>query len=340
MGLAMYDLVVIGGGFFGCMLAQIAPGKVCLVEKESDLFTKASRNNQARIHNGYHYPRHYLTARSSHSNFSRFVNEFNEAVSTHQTFLYPIAKGSKTSAKKFYKTFKELGLPIQVSGSAHKDLFNMEYIEEVFVGEEGVLNADILEQIMFRRLQRVDIRLNSEVTKIEEHAVHTTNGVIKGKKIILCVYANTNDLLRKSGLPELPIRIEHTVMPIVKTPSSFKDIAITIMDGDFFSVYPFPTKDAHTIHHVALTPTTNKYKLFYNDVIKYIPALSEMKHVGDIVEDKAILMENEIDDGRPILYKKDYNLTDFTVVVGGKLDNIYDLFRGMAKGLSINLNTE
>ena len=56
--------VVIGGGFYGVnialCLARQDKGQVFLLEKEGDLLSRASYHNQARIHNGYHYPQFLL----------------------------------------------------------------------------------------------------------------------------------------------------------------------------------------------------------------------------------------------------------------------------------------
>jgi glycine/D-amino acid oxidase-like deaminating enzyme len=58
------DAIVIGGGFYGCEIAlelvRLGFEKVVLVEREPGLLRRASFVNQARIHNGYHYPRAYL----------------------------------------------------------------------------------------------------------------------------------------------------------------------------------------------------------------------------------------------------------------------------------------
>jgi L-2-hydroxyglutarate oxidase LhgO len=63
-----YDFLIIGGGIFG-VYAAIYFAKsgysVGLIEKEDDLFRKASIVNQARLHGGYHYPRSIATARMS-----------------------------------------------------------------------------------------------------------------------------------------------------------------------------------------------------------------------------------------------------------------------------------
>lgn len=72
-----WDAVVIGGGFYGCaiavFLARQRNWRVCLVEQEKALMTRASYNNQARVHNGYHYPRSFVTAYRSRINLPRFL---------------------------------------------------------------------------------------------------------------------------------------------------------------------------------------------------------------------------------------------------------------------------
>jgi glycine/D-amino acid oxidase-like deaminating enzyme len=50
-------IAIIGGGFYGCSVAEYLARKgatVILFERSSDLLTRASYTNQARLHNGYH----------------------------------------------------------------------------------------------------------------------------------------------------------------------------------------------------------------------------------------------------------------------------------------------
>ena len=70
------DAIVIGGGFYGVVIAiylarQRGLQRVTLVEREGALLTRASYNNQARVHNGYHYPRSILTAYRSRASSAR-----------------------------------------------------------------------------------------------------------------------------------------------------------------------------------------------------------------------------------------------------------------------------
>ena len=61
------DALVVGGGFYGCGIAAALRqrhglARVLVVERETDLLARASYVNQARVHNGYHYPRSFMTA--------------------------------------------------------------------------------------------------------------------------------------------------------------------------------------------------------------------------------------------------------------------------------------
>lgn len=78
---AMQDVVVIGGGFYGAAIAiymakQRGFKRIVLVEREPALLTRASYNNQARVHNGYHYPRSFVTAYRSRINLPKFVRDW------------------------------------------------------------------------------------------------------------------------------------------------------------------------------------------------------------------------------------------------------------------------
>ena len=78
-----YDVIIIGGGFFGMYIAEYYAkqgSSVCLLEKEHDFMQRASLVNQARVHHGYHYPRSILTALRSRVSFPRFVEEFQDCI--------------------------------------------------------------------------------------------------------------------------------------------------------------------------------------------------------------------------------------------------------------------
>jgi L-2-hydroxyglutarate oxidase LhgO len=69
--------VIIGAGFFGAVLADYLSNrpefsKVAVVEMETGPLQRSSARNQARIHQGYHYPRSIATAEASRRTYSSF----------------------------------------------------------------------------------------------------------------------------------------------------------------------------------------------------------------------------------------------------------------------------
>ena len=93
--------IVIGGGFYGATIAiYLAKERgfknVVVLERESDLMLRASYNNQARVHNGYHYPRSFTTAFRSRVNMPRFIRDWPSAVKKDFTKLYAIKLKYKT----------------------------------------------------------------------------------------------------------------------------------------------------------------------------------------------------------------------------------------------------
>ena len=69
----------------------------------------------------------------------------------------------------------------------------------------------------------------------------------------------------------------------------------------------------------------------YNDVVRFIPALKDMKYEESIVEVKTVLVKSEDDDSRPILFKANLGYDGYVCIMGGKLDNIYDVYEELDK---------
>ena len=136
-------------------------------------------------------------------------------------------------------------------------------------------------------------------------------------------------------------------MCIVKVPDIFEKTGITVMCGPFFSVMPFPSKGLHSSSHVRYTPhhewneSNESYfpsHQYFNEVQKntlwrktisdasrYIPVLSECEYKESIWEVKTLLPRSETDDSRPILFKANHGMKGLHCIMGGKIDNVYDV---------------
>ncbi len=61
------------------------------------------------------------------------------------------------------------------------------------------------------------------------------------------------------------------------------------------------------------------------DSQRYLPVIEDAEHIDSLFEVKSVLVKNETDDGRPILFEKYSQLPRYYSILGGKLDNIYDV---------------
>lgn len=359
-------IVVIGGGFYGLSIAiylreKLKLENIVVLEKEESLMSRASYVNQARVHNGYHYPRSVLTAYRSAANFPRFVKEHKQAVVSNFDKYYATSRVlSKVNAAQFKKFCEKIGAEIDDAPAEVDGLFNKQLTEKVFKVKEYAFNSWVLRDSLIaktKQLGGISIHTNEQVQFIEKMqsgdvTVKTTNRSYTASSVLNCTYSQINLLHRKSDLPLIPVKHEITEMCLVKLPDSLKNFSITMMDGPFFSIMPFPSRGLHTLSHVRYTPhqswiddhetdkslqDTHKYfssyplktnfKKMYADVVRYIPSLKNMELAESISEVKTVLIKSEGDDSRPILFKPHFGMKNYTCIMGGKLDNIYDVFQ-------------
>lgn len=183
----VYDAAVIGGGAFGCAIAAWSRrrlDRVVLLEERGDLCQRASYANQARVHNGYHYPRHLPTAARSAVGFRRFVAEFADCVDRSFTKIYAIARQfSKVRADYFAAFCRQIGSPCRVANNAVTRLFDRETVEAVFEVEEFAFDAVRLKERLRRDLMDtgVDVRLHTTVHHVERAPRRGCNSIAASK---------------------------------------------------------------------------------------------------------------------------------------------------------------
>lgn len=358
-----HDAVIIGGGFYGAAIAVYLAKhrglkRILLIEREPALLMRASYNNQARVHNGYHYPRSFTTAYRSRINLPKFVRDWPLAVKQDFTKLYAIARrNSKATAKQFERFCREIGADIQPADPMLRALFEPRLIEDVYLVEEYAFDTTQLASWAVRELKEcgVQIRYKTRVTEISKGAqtpLHVVAQAQQGEQELItcryvfnCTYSGLNQF--KGDFPGVSagLKQEITEMALMQMPASLSGLGMTVMDGPFFSMMPFPARELHTLSHVRYTPhlhwndrngvdpyeklrhyeQTTRVDRMVRDVGRYIPEILKAKHIDSLFEVKTILVKNESDDGRPILFEKHATLPDCYSVLGGKIDNIYDV---------------
>jgi glycine/D-amino acid oxidase-like deaminating enzyme len=362
MPAAPVTAVVIGGGFYGCMLAvhlRQSGGRVVLCERDDDLLRRASHTNQARVHNGYHYPRSLLTGLRSRVNLPRFVAEFGDCIDASFAKYYAIAaRHSHVTARHFVNFCTRIGAPVRPAPAAVRRLFDPDLVEDVFTVEEFAFDAVRLRQITWEMLRAsgVEVRLETEVVRIASHArggllVECTapggSEKLRAERAFNCAYSRINAVLARSGIEPIPLKHEITELALVEVPDELAGVGVTVMCGPFFSCMPFPSRGLHSLSHVRYTPHASwrdgdrevpdgdrllaeargrsRFPLMVRDAARFLPVIGECRHVDSLFEVKTVLPASERDDGRPILLKHDVGLPGLTCVLAAKIDNVFDM---------------
>lgn len=351
-------ILVIGGGFYGCNIAEYLAyqgASVTLIEQATDIMTRASYNNQARLHNGYHYPRSFSTAFRSHYNFARFFQDYRPAIATDFIKLYAIARiGSKVSPRQFELFCQSIEAPLRPASPRLSKLFSSRLVAAVYETIEYAFDAAILRRLLVERLDRAGVRvkLNTVIIAVQYDAkknliaaVDSQGNTIMVDYVFNCTYSGRNSIPGISP-SKLPLKHEITELALIELPPELADISVTVMDGSFFSLMPFPDRQLSTLSHVRYTPhtawkeipgdtpnpyetldttpKTSAFNYMIRDAQRYIPTLTNAIYRDSLFEVKTVLVKNEKDDGRPILFESDVQHPQIISILGSKIDNIYD----------------
>jgi glycine/D-amino acid oxidase-like deaminating enzyme len=351
------DAVVIGGGFYGAQvaihLAQTARmERVVLIEREPQLMLRASFNNQARIHNGYHYPRSFTTAYRSRVNYSRFMKDWPSVVENTVTHYYAVAQDSKVSPQHFERFCAEIGAPLRPAPPHVQALFDMQRVARVYAVEEAAFDATLLAREASKRLERagVDAHFSTQVSGVTRSSgrlcVTSPAQRFDARIAFNCCYSGLNQIGGAFEGTHTRLKHEITEMALIEVPEPLRSAAVTVVDGPYFSVMPAPAHKLHTLSHVRYTPhcswtdeagddpyqrlseypKESRADRMLRDAARYLPVLSEACYRSSLFEVKTVLGKSESDDSRPILFEQSTALPGFYSILGGKIDNIYDIF--------------
>ena len=352
-------IVIAGGGFFGCSIAMMLHRRgwnPIVVEEATELFTQASRVNQARVHGGYHYPRSLMTAYRSQQNYERFRREYRDAIADQFTKIYAVGRlFSKVTANQFEVFMNRVGAPLKEAPTGIKKLFSAALTERVWIAQECAFDYSVLREKLHdeMRVAGVEIRVGTIVEKVAAASDHviarlSDGSEIESSHVFNATYAGLNRLTSASGLPLIPLKHELTEIALIELPPALEGLSVTMMCGPFFSFMPFPALGLSSLSHVRYTPhahwfeneqtgATNPYQIFDSieknsafelmvaDASRYVPLLRGAVQRDSLWTVKTLLPLSEMDDGRPILFHRDPKLPSVIHVMGGKIDNIFDV---------------
>ena len=365
-----YDAIIIGGGFYGCRVALLlrrSLDRVLLVEREPELLGRASLRNQARVHGGYHYPRSILTSLRSRQNYARFLDEYADCVDRSFPHYYGIARGmSKVTAHQFAEFCRRIEAPLTPAPEQVASLFDSSRIEAVFEVEECAFDAAKLRERVSRELRDagVEVLLATEaarvcrgvdgqglVVELRPPERSTVSPLERSTIVINATYSRLNHILGASKSSIIPAKHELTEMALVEPPDELQGAAVTVMDGPFFSLMPYPARGLFTLSHVRYTPHCSwhdgsdddasslgsdpsdiehlehqsRFTHMLRDAERYLAAMSTAHYVDSLWEVKTVMPRSEQDDSRPILLRQSRELPGLITVLGAKIDSVYDV---------------
>lgn len=365
-----YDKIIIGAGIYGMYAAKRTleknPNeKVLILEVENTYFNRGSYINQARLHNGYHYPRSYSTASKSAKYFDRFYNDFKEGINDNFKKVYAVAADYSWANGEQFKKFCD-NLNLLCDEIPKENFFNPHTIDKAFLTKEYSFDAKKIGDKLYRKLRALgcNFKFEAKITSIKKEKdifiVQLEDGSEYFTPFILnATYAGINKIHDLLGFEYLPIKYEFCEVILCEVSDNIKNVGLTVMDGPFFSVMPFGLTGYHSITTVSRTPHFTSYdhlppydcsgdeklhtkehrkgcihcgiypETAFQEMVqtakKYLSEDIEIKYAKSLFTIKPILVASEIDDSRPTIIRQYSENPDFYTVFSGKINTMYDL---------------
>jgi hypothetical protein len=322
-------ILVIGAGWYGCHLAHVLQKdghEITIVDKANDFFTGSSSKNQNRLHLGFHYPRSTKTMSECIKGYSLFIDNYHDLIEDLSNNVYFISNNdSLLNFNEYVHT-----------------LNNKNYIYEL-------IDSDSL-NIKIQNVHSTALRVNEKYINpiksrdfFKERLTLTTLydvSLFNSINTILSHVGRDYDLILNCTYNQLePIEYEDyeiflTLLYHIEAPT----FAYTIMDGMFFSIYPYDIeKHIYTVTHVnhcviykgKILPESmhicpddiNKIKDKIDiEIEKYIPSWTSIsKYIGYYTSCKT--KHDNITDDRSVKYKCIDNILH---IYGGKITGIFE----------------
>ena len=361
-----YDKIILGAGIYGLYAAKhcIQKGeRVLVLEYDAEAVSRATHVNQARVHNGYHYPRSFSTAIKSANYFKRFNDDFTFAVNKHFTKIYATSSEySWTSANQFTKFCEAADIKCESINSSK--FFKSHMVDGAFETEEYTFDAAEIKKYFLQAIgNKADIIYSARFEKIAEsdglYDVTMADGTHYAAPFILnATYASTNQICAQMGFDLFNIKYELCEIILCDTTDNIKNVGLTVMDGPFFSVMPFGLTGSHSLTSVTFTPHVSSHEslpvfdcmkhcgcspqqfhncnfceykpetawnYMYKLAKKYLNDDIDLYYTGSLFSIKPILKASEIDDSRPTVIRVHSESPKFVSVLSGKINTVYDL---------------
>lgn len=325
-------VAIIGAGWMGSHIGSVISAKGCettIFEINNRIFSGMSGYNTNRLHMGYHYPRSVITRKQSLEGYESFIKKYpNLYKNVNNNYIAIASKKSLINFYDYKKIMIKSGLKIKETNEINNQLIN---VQGVIKSPEGLILHEKAAKIFLKKIKKI-LKLNKTPKKIflKKNSIYLDN--IKYDWVIDCSALQW----RKNNI--FNISFEPRVTFIYK--SKIKDFALMVMDGNFFTLYPYKNnmytlgsvkysrfrkfknlKDAKMFYKkIKINEIINRKNKsekvvlnFYPDFKKNFSYFSYYKSMTTVFNSKK--------DSRPTLINKNKRLI---TVLGGKIDTIFE----------------
>lgn len=246
--------LILGAGYYGCYLGlifKILGIDFLILEKNSDIFTGSSSKNQNRLHEGFHYPRSKETRNECKKGWDIFNRLFNFMTIGVNNNYYLIDSTSKVSYNDYVNIYRKEGYKFTEIHDLYNIDMNMNNISGIIRCNEKIIKHKKAYEF-FKRFLSDKIIFNYDVKRLS-HKPKIIYNSQEYDYLINCTYGQAlRDTFNNVNMEyELCLTLVYS-----STRNGMIDHSITVMDGKYFSIYPYDSieKNKFTLTDVEHTP--------------------------------------------------------------------------------------
>lgn len=265
----VYDKIIIGAGFYGLYAALFCGDRgehILVLECDAAAFGRATYINQARVHQGYHYPRSLSTAIKSAKYFERFNKDYHFCINSEFEKIYATSTAySWTDGEQFKKFCKAADVLCEELPPGK--FFKEGVCDAAFLTREYTYDASMLRDFFLNKIEaypNIELKYSSKIYSIwkeaDSYKIEMERGMVYASSYVLnATYASVNQILNMLGYETFKIKYELCEIILCDVNDMLKKYGITVMDGPFFSIMPFGRTGYHSLTSVTFTPHTTCY---------------------------------------------------------------------------------
>jgi glycine/D-amino acid oxidase-like deaminating enzyme len=349
------DVVIVGGGIYGCFLAEQLASRfpqlrITVLEREGALFSRASSTNQGQLHKGYMYSIDPDLAVECQRSVGQFEEYFHDAIDHDVTAYYGIHRDSQIDPAAYADFCREMGIPLRPVAVSESGRFGPDVVA-AYATSEQTFNCARVHHELRRRLagHGVEVRLSHDVRRIVprgdgSHLVVVANGVaLVAGSVYNTTFADINALHNRCGFAHVPIRCEVFLHFLLRLPPVHARAAITVIRGPFASLMPSMFRGGHLLAAAGYRklrssdlgpPSEHLYaeigEKIYTDAVEhcstFLPVLREAVPRGNVIGTRAAFIDLATGEttSRVTALLDFAGITNYHVIVGGKVGCLFE----------------